>query len=138
MEKSRSLAILILGLACLLMIACLTGGTPKQSGGTPTKKQATAGPQAPPTAKSASQKRSARRSAVVGSVASAQRKHLTGGALHLLGNLPITGGGQSIKTMRAIIYAALAAIFLVVLGATTTTRVRRHRKLTPSPLNARH
>jgi len=138
MGKSRSLAILILGLACFFVIACKTTGTPTRSGETPTQLRASAEPQAPNPAKSASPKETAKQAGVVKLVASVQRKHLTSGAVQLLRNLPSTVGGQSIKTMRAIIYAALALIFLVVLGATTATRVRRHRKLIPSPLSAQH
>jgi hypothetical protein len=138
MEKSRSLAILMLGLACLFLIACQTGGTPTQSNGTPTKSRATAGPQAPPPADSASQNRTASYSGDVKSVTSAQLKDPTGKAVDRLGNLSSAVKGQSIKTMRAILYAALAVIFIVVIGAITAERVGRHRKLTPSSLNARH
>jgi hypothetical protein len=152
MEKLRSLAIVMLGLACPFLIACLTGRTPTQSvgtparfdgaptqlDGTPTQSRATAEPQAPHPADSASQIRTARYSGVVGSVTSAQHKDRAGEAVDRLGNLSSAVGGQTIKTMRAMIYAALAAIFIVVLGATTATRVRRHRKLSPSSLNARH
>jgi hypothetical protein len=152
MEKSRSLAILMLGFACPFMIACLTGRTPTQSVGTPTRfddaptqldgtstqSRATAEPKALHPADSASQIKTARQSGVAGSVTSAQRKVRTGEAVDRLGNLSSAVGGQKIKTMRAIIYAALAAIFVVVLGATTATSVRRHRKLSPSSLNARH
>jgi hypothetical protein len=109
MKKSRSLAILMLGLACLFMIACLTRGTPKQSGGTPTKSQATAGRQAPPAADSAGQKRTARHSGDVRSVTSARLKNLTVKAVQWLGNPSSSRAvrGQSIETMRAIIYVAL-------------------------------
>jgi hypothetical protein len=138
MEKSRSLAILMLGLACLFLIACQTGGTPTKSDGTPTKSQTTAGPQAPPPADSASQNRTASYSGDVGSVTSAQLKNLSGEAVDGLGNLSSAVMGQPIKTMRAIIYAALAIIFIVVIGAITAERVGRHRKHTPLSLNARH
>jgi hypothetical protein len=138
MGKSRSLAILMLGLACLFLITCKTGGTPKQSDGTPTKSRGAAGPQAPPPADSASKNRTASYSGDVGSIASPKLKDLKIEAVNRLGKPSIAIMGQPIKTMRAIIYAILAVIFMVVIGAIAAERVGRQRKLAPSPLNARH
>jgi hypothetical protein len=138
MAKSRSRAMVMLGLACLLLIACQTAGKPKQSGGTPTKSRTTAGPQAPPPAGSVSKNKTASYTGDVGRVTSAQRKHLTAGVTDIFRSFSSAAGGQAIKTMRLIIYAALAVIFIVVIGATTATRVGRHRRLTPSSVNARH
>jgi len=156
MRKSRSLAILMLGAACIFMVTCATKGTPKQSAGTPTKTQAEAEHQAPRAAGSVSQKSTAsssqkkkaasttkkkiasltqkkvvKRSAKAVPAASAQLKKLTTKAAQWLGNPSRTGRGQSsIETMRLLIYSALAIIFVVAIGATTATRVRRHRRAT--------
>jgi hypothetical protein len=138
MGKSRTLAILMPGLACLFLIACHTVGTPKQSDGTPTKSRATAGPQALPLADSVSQNRTASYSGDVRPVTSTQLKDRTREAVGRLGNLSSAVLGPKIRTMRAIIYATVAVIFVVVIGAITAERVGRHRKLTPSSLNARH
>jgi hypothetical protein len=138
MEKSRFLAILMLGLACLFLIACQTAGTPKQSDGTPINSRATGGAQTPPPAKSASQTRTARYSGKVGSTTSARLKDPPGKAVNRLGILSSAVVDQPIQRMRTILYAALVIIFLVVMGAITAERVGRHRKLTPASLNARH
>jgi hypothetical protein len=146
MRKSRSLAILMLGVACLLVVACLTKGTPKQSGGTPTKTQATAERQAPRAADSgsqksvassskkkttsSSQKRIVKRSAKAVPVASARLKNFTVKAVNWLGNPSRAVRSHSIETMRVLIYVALAIIFVVAIGATAAARVRRQRKLT--------
>jgi hypothetical protein len=145
MEKSRSLAILMLGLASLILIACQTAGTPTQSAGTPTQSdgtptqsRVTTAPQAPPPADSANHHRTTSYSGDVKSVTSAQLKDLKGEQVKRLGNLSSAVMGQAIKRMRAILYAALAVIFIVVIGAITAERVGRHRKLTPASFNARH
>ena len=145
MEKSRFLAIVLIGLACLYLIACQTGGTPKKSEGnpitsdsTPTKSLTSADTQAPTPANSAGRKKTASPSVKKGSVASAQRKAPASKAVAGLGNRSSAVMSQPIKTMRAVIFAALAAIFIVVIAAIIADRVGRHRKLTPSPVNARH
>jgi hypothetical protein len=138
MGKSRSLAISMLGVACLFLIACQTGGTPKQSDGTPTKSRAAAGSQAPPPSGSASRNRTASNSGDVKSVTSAQRKDRKGKVVDRLGSLSRAIMGKKIDTLRAILYVTLAVIFVVVIGAIAAERVGRHRKLAPSSLNARH
>lgn len=132
MRKSRSLAISMLGLACLILIACQTGGTPKQSDRTPTKSLAAAAPHTPPPTDSASLKRTASHSRDVKSVTSAQRKDRPGKAANILGNFSKAFMGKKIDTLRAILYATLAVIFIVVIGAIAAERVGRHRKMTPS------
>ena len=138
MGKSRSLAILVLGLVCILLIACQTAGAPKKASGTPPQAGAAAGPQAPP-AKSVSQDRRASASKEVRSVASAKRKHSKGKAVAAkLKNPSRAVKGQSLKTMRTILYSVLAVILVVVIGAIAAERAGRRRKLTPAPMNARH
>jgi hypothetical protein len=135
MAKSRFLVILTIVLICLLVMACKTTGTPKQSDGTATKPQVAAGPKASPS-------QTVSRSAGVKSVTKAQRKELASkpgkpskpAALSAFRSLLPFGApkGQAITTMRAIIYAALATILLVIIGATTAARVSRHRRLATS------
>ena len=131
---SRSLAILMLGASCLLVIACQTAGTPPQSlaaaqtqapprsakaaalpQALPPSAEAAALPQAPPPARSVNRIGTARSSGgVVPDISAQVKKFIIGAA----------------KT-GAIEYAAVAAIVIAV-GATATVSVRRHRKLTPS------
>ena len=134
MAKSRSLAILLLGLGCLFLIDCKTAGTPKQAGDTSTKSLAAAGAQEPPPADSASPKRTASRSKDARSVPSAKENPGKAVARPRRPFLAILR--KPIPTPRAILYATLAVILLVVIGAITAERVGRHRKLAPSP--ARH
>jgi hypothetical protein len=138
MEKSRSLAILMLLLTCLFLIACQTAGTPTESDSPPAKSRPTAGPQAPPAADSASKNRTASYSRSVGIGTSAQLKQSTVKAVDRSGNFSRAVKGKSITTLRIILYATLAVIFVVVVGAITADNVGRRRKLTPSPLIARH
>jgi hypothetical protein len=137
MEKSRSLAILLLGAACILLIACQTGGTPKKSDATPTKSRTAAGPQEPPAAKSASQKRTAGQSGNLKSATSAKLKDLKREAPSRAGNPSRGVLGHKITVLKAVLYATLAVILLVVVGAIAAERVGRHRRLTPSSANAR-
>ena len=138
MVKLRSLAIVMLGLACFLLIACQTGGTPKQSGGTPTKSRLTAEPKATHPADSASKKRTASYSKNVVSVASPQLKDLKGKAVHRLGSLSRLFMGKKVAPLRAVLYATLAVILMAVIGAVAAERAGRRRKLTPSSVSARH
>ncbi len=157
MSKSRSLAILMLGVALIFMVSCATKGTPKQAAGTPTKTQAAPEHQAPRAAGSTSQKsvasssqkkktastlkkkaaslsqkKAVKRSAKALPVASVRLKKLTTKAVQWLGNPTGTARGKSsIEAMRLLIYAALAIIFVVAIGATTATSIRRHRRATP-------
>ena len=131
MGKSRSLAISMLGVACLFLIACQTAGTP-------TKSRDTAVHNAPPPADSASRNRTASYAGDVKSVTSAQRKNRTAKVVDRLGNLSRAVMGKKIDTLRAILYVTLAVIFVIVIGAIAAERVGRHRKLAPSSLNARH
>ncbi len=153
MRKSPSLAILMLAVACLLVFACKTTGTPARSAGAPAKSagassqagqvQASGLAKAAKPAKSASKKKAAKlakQSRKAKPVTAARLKNLAIKTVHnvqKLANPSRTRGSQSLRTMRAIIYAALAAIFLVAVGATVAARVRRHRRLTPSPAGAR-
>jgi hypothetical protein len=144
MGKSRSLAVVILGLACLLLISCQTAGTPKQSGGTATKSRAAAaGSRTPPPADSAAKKRAASytgpaRSAAR-SAATLRAKDLKAKRVNRLASFSkaVMGQTKPIRTLRAVLYAALAVIFLVVIGAIAVERAGRRRKLAPSPVNAR-
>jgi len=152
MEKLRSVAILVLGLACLVLIACQTPGTPRQAGSTPGKSGTAAGPQELPPAGSVSKNRTAGISGDAGkSVASAKlkknptRKAAAGKAVtskvgnpanHLLKRL-IGTLGRPISSLRALLYASLAVIFLVVIGAIAAERAGRRRRLAPLSLNAR-
>lgn len=147
---SRLLAILMLGAACLLVIACQTAGTPPQSlAGAHTQappgsakaatlpqaaspsSQAAAAPQASPPARSASRNGTARYSGGVAPAISAQVKKFMSGTAKMLGKLYDTVAGPKTGPAGAIEYAAAAAI-LVAVGATAAVLVRRHRKLTPS------
>jgi hypothetical protein len=150
MEMSRSLAILMFGAACLLVIACQTAGTPPQSLATaqtqapppsaeaaalpqapPPSSQTAAVPQAPPPARSANRNGTARYSGSVVPAISAQVKKFMSGTAKTLGKLYDTVAGPKTGSAGAIEYAAVAAIVIAV-GATATVSVRRHRKLTPS------
>ncbi len=122
MERSRSLTFAVLGLACLLMIACQTAGTPPQS-------QETSQSQGTPSAGSESRATAVRYSGGAVPAAKAQLKDLTGGALKMLGNFFSAVTGQTWRTTRTIEYVTAAAIIVVVIGAIAAVSVRRHRKL---------
>ncbi len=132
MEKSPSLAIVTLALACLFLTACQTAGTPKQSGSTPTKSRAAAGPQAPASADSARPKKTAIFSKDARPDASPQLKALKSKKVNRLGNLSrlLMGQTQATRTLRAILYAALALILAAVIGAIMAERATRQRKPT--------
>ena len=138
MGKPRSLAILMLGLACVFLIACQTPGTPKQSKGTPKKSEAAAGPQVRSNADSASPNRTASKSKEKRSVRASKQKDPKGGAVDRAIRPLKAIFGQRITTLRAILYATLGLIVVVVLGAIAAERAGRHRKLAPSTANARH
>ncbi len=132
MRKLRALTISLLGVACLFLIACQTPGTPKQSGGTPKKTVAAAGPQAQRTAESAGQGKTARKAGDKRPAARAPRVERKGKLL----DRPVKAArailGKPITTLRGILYATLALITIVVIGAIAAERVGRHRKLSPS------
>ena len=130
MAKARSKTILLLGLACLLLIACQTGGTPKQAGGAPTKSVSAAGPQATRTADSASPTRTAGKTADKKRAASAAKhKDLKAKPAARPRKSPRAIIGRPITTLRAVLYATLGLILVVVLGAIAAERIGRHRKL---------
>ena len=123
MAKARSRTLLLLGLACLLLIACQTGGTPKQADGAPTKSASAAGPQATRAADSASPTRAAGKTA--------DKKRAASAAKHkdLKAKSPRAIIGRPITALRAVLYATLGLILVVVLGAITAERIGRRRKL---------
>jgi len=152
MQKPRSLAILTLGLACLLLFACQTAGTPKQSDGTPKKSQAADGPKASRAADSASPSRTASKSEEKRAASPAQQSDLKGKAAKAAKTAKTAKTGktvdrprkpliailkQPITPLRAVLYATLGLILIVVLGAIAAERAGRHRKLAPSPVDAR-
>jgi hypothetical protein len=150
---SRSLAILMLGAACFLVIGCQTAGTPPQSltaaqaaalphaappsaqtaavpqAALPSSRTADV-PQAAPPARSANRNGTARYSGGVVPAISAQVKKFISGTGKMLGKLYNTVAGPKKGPAGAFEYAAVAAI--VAVGATAALLVRRHRKLTPS------
>jgi hypothetical protein len=137
-EKSHSLAMPVLALACLLLFACQTTGTPKQQEGTPTKSGTAAGPQAPPPSRLASQAGTASHSREARPGASAKHKVLKGAAVQKPGKASRVNFRRPAITMRTVLYATLAVILLVVLAAIAAERIgRRNRRLSPSPLTAR-
>jgi hypothetical protein len=130
MEKPRFLVLMVLGLACLLLLACQTGGTPKKSDGTPKKTQTATATQAPPTADSASPKKTASKSAdKKRSVSAAQRKDLKVKPVDRSRRPSLAVFGKHITTLRAILYATLGLILIIVFGAITAERMGRRRKL---------
>ncbi len=136
MEKSCSLAILALGMACFLLFACQSAGTPKQSDGASKKAQAAAGSQAPRSADSATKspkKTASHSSAKVQPVASPQLKHLKGKKVNLVNQLAslskaLLGQTKATRTLRTWLYASLAVILAAVIGAIMADRATRRRK----------
>jgi len=117
MQKARSRTVLLLWLACLLLIACQTGGTPKQADGKPPKSVSAAGPQATRTADSAGKTAAKKRSASAAQTVARPRR-----PARAITWKPIT-------TLRAVLYATLGLILVVVLGAVAAERIGRRRKL---------
>ena len=124
MKKARSGTILLLGLACLLLIACQTGGTPKQADGEPTKSVSAAGPKATGTADSASKTAEKKRAA-----SAAKQKDLKAKTVDRPRKALRAIIGRPITTLRAVLYATLGLILVVVLGAVAAERIGRRRKL---------
>jgi hypothetical protein len=137
MEKSCSLAILTLGLACFLLFACQSAGTPKQSDGVSKKTQAVAGSQAPRSTDSVSakspKKTASLSSAKVQPIASPQLKNLKGKKVNLVHQLAslskaLLGQTKATRTLRTWLYASLAVIAAAVIGAIMADRATRRRK----------
>ena len=151
MDKWRSLAIISLGLACLLVTACETTGTPGKSAGaggtqatsstsaqaraTQTQSQAAAQRQAQTSRQAAS--RSGTSSAGARPVISALQKGIAGGTLKNIQNLYTVITGRKIDATTVVDGAIAAAAVLLGIGAFATVRVVRHRRLTPSTSAAR-
>lgn len=130
MQKARSRTILLLGLACLLLIACQTGGTPKQADGKATKSVSADGPKATRTADSASPSRTASKTAEKKRAASAaKQKDLKAKTADRPRKAPWAIIGRPITPLRAVLYATLGLILVVVLGAVAAERIGRRRKL---------
>ncbi len=127
MKKARSRTLLLLGLACLLLIACQTGGTPKQADGKPTKSVSAAGPKATRTADSASKTAAKKRS--VSPAKQVKQKDLKAKTVARPRKAPWPIFGRPITTLRAVLYATLGLILVVVLGAVAAERIGRRRKL---------
>jgi hypothetical protein len=144
MGKPSSLAIVLLGLACLLLICCQTAGTPRQSDGPATKSRvAAARSQTPPPADPATKKRAASYSgparSAARSTASVQPKVPKSKRVNRLAGFSkaVLGQTKPVRSLRALLYAALALILLVVIGAIAAERAGKRRKLSPSPIPAR-
>jgi hypothetical protein len=127
MPKARGGTILLLGLAFLLLVACQTGGKPKQPDAKAEKSLSAAGPQATRTAdspgkpagKTADKKRS---------VSAVKEKNLKAKPVVRPRKSPLAILRRPITTLRAILYATLALILVVVLGAVSAERIGRRRK----------
>jgi hypothetical protein len=152
MEKPRSLAIISLGLACLLATACQTAGTPGQSPataktqatanvstqakGTPTQSHVTVERQVLPPRQPASRSGTATSSAGVRPATSAQQKGVADGTLENLKHLYSVITGREIDTRKVINSAMAAAIVVLGIGAFAAMHAIRHRRLTPSSSHA--
>ena len=160
MKKPRSLAIISLGLACLLATACQTAGTPGQSPataktqatanvstqatvntptqakGTPTQSHVTVERQVLPPRQPASRSGTATSSAGVRPATSARQKGVADGTLENLKNLYSVITGREIDTRKVIDSAIAAAIVLLAIGAFAAFSAIRHRRLTTSSSHA--
>lgn len=164
MEKSRSLAILwLLALACLLLAACKTAGTPKepdsaqmppagaprQPDSTPAASRTVAGLQAPPRATAASQNvtagysrsappvsRGEARAVVRASNASVQPANAPAKATANTETPSATAVGE-IEPARTVLYAAAPIFFVGLVGAVTTGLDGRRRRPAPSSASTR-
>jgi hypothetical protein len=161
MEKPRSLAIISLGLACLLATACQTAGTPGQSSaaaktqatanvsaqaavntptqakGTPTQSQVTVERQVLPPRQPASRSRTAASSAGVRPATSAQKKGVANGTFENLKHLYSAITGREIDTRKVINSAIAAGIVVLGIGAFVALSAIRHRRLSTSSSHAR-
>jgi hypothetical protein len=132
MQKARSRTILLLGMACLLLIACQTGGTPKQADGKPAKSLSAEGPKATRTADSpgkTASKTAGKTADKKRSVSAAKQKNLKAKPAVRPRKSPLAIFGRPITTLRAVLYATLGLILVVVLGAVAAERFGRRRKL---------
>lgn len=165
MPKSHFPGILMLGLTCLLAVACQTTGSPPQSkaiaqppappasstaGAQPVAPPASSTAAAQPAAPSLSAEAAAQPPAPVAADSAGQsgtEKH-TGGAVprgsalkertvSMRARLGGLFAGQTTGTTRAIEYAAAAGVIVLAVGAIATVSARRHRKLTPSSPESR-
>jgi hypothetical protein len=161
MEKRRSLAIISLGLACLLATACQTAGTPGQSPataktqatanvstqaivntpnqakGTPAQSQVTVERQGLPPRQPASRSGTAVSSAGARPATSAQQKGVANGTVESLKHLYSVFTGREIDAQKVITSAIAAAIVVLGIGAFAALSAIRHRRLTTSSSHAR-
>jgi hypothetical protein len=161
MEKPRSLAVISLGLACLIATACQTAGTPGQSPaaaktqatakvstqatvntptqakGTTTQSQVAVERQVLPPRQPASRSGTATSSAGVRPATSAQQKGVAHGTLENLKHLYSVITGREIDTGTVINSAMAAAIIVLGIGAFAALSAIRHRRLTTSSSHAR-
>lgn len=144
---------MILGAVCALVIACKTAGTPPQSEAAAGSQSSSSSSEAAALAQAATPSSGlAAPSQAAPAEGSADRNGTAGsrvvvrtvsiplidfvrGTEKKLGELYSAVAGHKNGPARAIEYAAVAAIIIAV-GATAAVRVRRHRRLTPSPLEA--
>ncbi len=150
MQPLWSRAILVLGLAGVLLIGCQTTGKPKQSESATEKSQAALGAKTTSPSASAGKSGTASPSGHVASAASAKHKTLKAKAaarptkvglakvklpnLLRFFRLPRL---KPISSLRAVLYATLGIIFLVVLAAIVGERVGRRRRLSSVSLSTR-
>ena len=158
MKKPRSLAIISLGLACLLATACQTAGTPGQSPataktqatanvstqttvntptqakGTPTQSHVTVERQVLPPPQPAS--RSGTSSTGVRPATSAHKKGVVDGTVENFKKLYRVITGRQIDTRMIIDVAIAAAIVVLGIGAFAALSAIRHRRLTTSSSHA--
>jgi len=139
MGRSRCVAVFAAGLACLLLFACQTGGTPKQSAGPTTKAKAVSGGPAGQKVEATGQKAAGQKAAVrkagsrpakAGKAVTAQRRSPGSRPGLKLADLPILRNWRPIPPLRAVLYGTLAVILFAVIGAVSAERLARRRKAT--------
>ncbi len=149
-KKSRLLAIGVLATVCSLVIACKTTGTPPQSEqpqGSAPSSPAGSPPQGSVSAQAATENqgqapagsaagRGGARSGVVVRTIPNPVKEFVSGTAKKVEKLYRTVAGQKSAAAREIEYA-IAAVIVIGVVAFAASRVRRHRKLTPTSAEAR-
>jgi hypothetical protein len=152
MGKLRVSQMVLLGTVFLVLLGCQSAGTPKQSAGGSTK-TAAAGPQAQRTAGSTKADKAAVKAAEKKQTAAARRAERKArpqaaklakkprtkpvGAKPLRTRLAQVKPfqailGKPLPPLRGILYASVALIALVVVGAIAAERAGRRRKMSPS------
>jgi hypothetical protein len=161
MEMPRSLAIISLGVACLLATACQTTGTPGKSPTTPktqaaanvstqatantpaqtkgtlTQSQVAPERQVLPRSQTASRKGTAPSAKGVKPATSAHKKGVVGGTLENVKSLYKVITGRQIDTRMVIDAAIAAGIVVLAIGAFVALSAVRHRRLATSSPQAR-